>query len=113
MKKQITKLATHPLFAGSMMMILGSNFVNALNYLYHLLMGRFLGPGGYGELAAMLSLIGLVGMLPLSLNLVVIRFTSSSKTEKECLNLIGWLNKQVKIISIVLFLFLIISSPFI
>ena len=85
----------HPLFAGSMVMIIGNNFVNFLSFVYTLLMGRLLGPVDYGTFASLLSLVGLVSMIPFSLGMVIIKFISAAKSEDEAKTLINWFNKKI------------------
>lgn len=111
MKKKVISIVTHPLFTGSAVMIAGSNGINVINYLYNLAMGRLLGPINYGELASLLSLLGLLSMVPSSLGLVVIKYVSSNKSEAESQSLVSWLNHKVLIISVVLFLLVIIFTP--
>ncbi len=79
MKQKVLRLVRHPLFSGSAVMIIGTNLNNVLSYLFHLFMGRMLGPAAYGEMAALFSLIILVSTVPSSLSLAVIKFVSSAK----------------------------------
>lgn len=111
MKKYFTKIITNPLFSGSAIMVIGSNSVSFLNYLYHFVIGRMLGPANYGELASLISLIGLIGIIPASVNLVIIKYISSAKTNKEAASLIGWLKSKVILASIVFFVVILITSP--
>lgn len=111
MKKFIYKIILNPLFSGSTIMIVGSNSTNFLNYLFHLVMGRMLGPLGYGELASLISLIGLISVIPGSVSLVVIKYIASAKTEQEVSLLAGWLKDKTLKISIVVFLLVLILSP--
>lgn len=107
------KILNNPLFTGSMVMIIGSNAINFLNYLYHLIMGRMLGPANYGELAALISLMGLFSIVPSSINLVIIKYVSSAKSEAELAGLINWLRVRVVKVSIVFFIAILIAAPFI
>ncbi len=111
MKKYLKEVIRHPLFSGSAIMVLGSNSVNALNYLYHLIMGRLLGPANYGELAALLSIIGLIGIIPGSINLVFIKYISATKTEERLINLVNWLKKRLFKASLIFSLIIVIASP--
>lgn len=111
-KSLILNLIGHPLFAGSFIMIFGSNAVSFLNYLYHLVMVRMLGPVHYGELAAILSVVGLLGVIPGSLNLVIIKYVSSAK-DGEVKALILWFKNKILAGSIVFSLIILILSPFI
>lgn len=109
----VNEFMTHPLFAGSLIMVFGSNAINFLNYLYHLMMGRLLGPSNYGELAALFSLSGLLGIIPGSLSLVIIKYVSSSKTDEGIEDIIRWFNKKIFLSAITLFLLIVILSPYI
>lgn len=94
-------------------MIVGSNAVNFLNYIYHLIIGRMLGPANYGELASLMSLIGLLGVIPGSLSLVIIKYVSSAKSENELASLINWLKSRVIKASFIFFITILIAAPFI
>lgn len=112
MRTYTKKVISHPLFSGSLVMIIGSNATNALNYIYHLLMGRLLGPAHYGELAALFSLIGLLGMVPLSLGQVIIKYISAAKSDEEIHSLMVWLNRWVVVFSLGVAILIAIASPF-
>ena len=111
MKRYLKEVITHPLFSGSAIMVLGSNSVNALNYLYHLLIGRLLGPANYGELASLISLIGLLGMIPGSINLVIIKYISAAKTKDKLINLISWLRTRLLKVAIIFAVLIVLISP--
>lgn len=108
----VFRLINHPLFAGSAIMVFGSNAVNLFNYLYHLIIGRILGPESYGELASLISIIGLLGILPVSISVVIIKYVSSLK-EEEVNNLIGWLRIKTFQASVILFFIIVLISPII
>lgn len=111
--KTISNFIGHPLFSGSFVMIVGSNAVNFLNYIYHLIMVKLLSPTNYGELAALLSLSGLIGMIPGSLGLVIIKFVSSSKTTVDISRIISWFNPRLFLGSFFIFITITIFSSFI
>lgn len=111
MKKYISEIIKHPLFSGSMIMIIGSNFANFLNLLYHFVIGKMLGPGGYGELVAIITLIGLFGIIPASLSLVVMKYISASKSDVEISTLINWFKTQALKISLIFSVIIFITSP--
>ena len=76
---KLRRFVEHPLFSGSVIMIGGNMAANAINYLYHLVMGRLLGPAGYGVLASLYSLLYLAGIVPTSASISVVKFISSAK----------------------------------
>ena len=109
--RNIFNIVSHPLFSGSLIMMTGSTFANAINYLYHLSVGRWLGPSGYGELATLISLIGLLGIIPASISLVVIRYVSASKTEESKIALISWLRIKIFQLSFAIFIMILLIAP--
>lgn len=108
---KIFNFIKHPLFSGSAIMVVGSNSVSFLNYLYHLILGRMLGPAGYGELAAIISTLGLLGIIPASLNLVVIKYISITKDDSEIAALVSWMKKKTFIASLIFSLIILVASP--
>lgn len=110
MKKYLITAINNPIFSGSLVMIFGSNFTNFINYLFHLILGRSLGPTNYGELATLLTILGLISMIPTSLALVVVKFISSAQSKREVEVLIGSLNKKIYLLGLGLFLLTVILS---
>lgn len=111
MKSSINKVISNPLFSGSAIMIVGSNSANALNYLYHLIIGRLLGPAFYGELASLISVIGLLGIIPAAVSLVIVKQISSARNESEVNNLISWFKRKMFLVSLIFSLLILIFSP--
>lgn len=111
MKNKLLDLFKYQLFSGSLIMIVGSNLISGLNYIYHFVMGRLLGPSDYGDLAALFSLVGILGILTTSLNLVIVRFVSSAKNEEEIAGLIKWLNKNAFLYTLIFAGFIFLLSP--
>src|SRR3989338_10855484 len=103
----------HPLFSGSMILVIGSNSVSFLNYLYHFVMGRMLGPSSYGELVVLISVIGLLGISPGSLSMVIIEYISSAKNQDEIAILTNWLKDRSFKVALGLFILIVIISLFI
>ena len=105
------KLVLNPLFSGSAIMIFGSNFANAIAYLYHLVVGRILGPSLYGELSSVISLLGLIFAAFGFLGLVIVKFISSAD-EKNISSIYFWfIDKAIKI-GILLSAILLVLTPF-
>lgn len=113
MIKQFKTLISHPLFSGSAVMVVGSNLSNSLSYLYHLVMGRLLGPIAYGELATLFSLIGLLGIFSAAFNLVIVKYVSASSDKESIGRLITWLRKKVMVATFLFGGVLVIASPYI
>lgn len=113
MKKKIKQIIKNPLFSGSAVMIIGTNATNIINYIYHLIMGRLLGPSSYGELSALFSLVGLLGIISVALNLVIVKYISSAHSKGEVNGLIQWFTRYVFFITFFVFLVIAAVSPMI
>ncbi|OGM53961.1 hypothetical protein A3F62_00115 [Candidatus Woesebacteria bacterium RIFCSPHIGHO2_12_FULL_44_11] len=108
----IKKIITHPLFSGSAVMFGGSMIVNGFNYLYHLLMGRILGPADYGSLASIYSILYVVGIVPLSTSFAIVKFISHAKSKKERSGIHQSLQKFVLKLALVVSVIIFLTSPF-
>lgn len=82
-----------------MLLIMGNNIANFLNYLFHLVMARMLGPKSYGELEAVISLITLLTIIPAGIGLVATRAVSASSESHEVQLIIRWLRRHGLIIA--------------
>lgn len=115
-KNRFRKLIKNQLIIGSAFLFAGSTLANFGNYLYHLLMGRMLGPTDYGVLASLISLTYLFSIPVGTLNLVVVKYVSELRGKKEFAKITyiySWLNKKLIIFGFAGFLLLIIVSPLI
>ncbi len=83
LQKKIPLLPQSALLGGSIVLFIGNMFSSAGSYLYHLLMGRMLGPASYGILESLFSLIYLLAVPMATLGLVVVRFVSIYAGKKE------------------------------
>lgn len=81
-KTIVASILNNGLFKGSFLILTASMFGNVINYLYHLLMGRMLGPIDYGILASLISLSYILGIPSGALNLVIVKFVSSFQKDK-------------------------------
>lgn len=111
--EKIKKFITHPLFSGSAIMIGGGMVINIVNYVYHLVMGRILGPVDYGILASLFSIIYIVGIVPSSTSVAIVKFISSAKNSGDISTIYKSLNKFVFMIAIAFSVLTIILSPLI
>lgn len=67
--------------AGGTVFFIGVIFYNFFNWVFHLLMGRALGPSSYGELAAILSFFLILSVPAAPFQTVIARFSSILKTQ--------------------------------
>ena len=112
MRQKVKGIMAHLLFSGSAIMVFGSNFANFFAYLYHVVIGRLLGPSLYGELAATLSLIGMISASFSFFSLVIVKFVSSAE-EDEINGLLSWFMKMALIAGIGVGGIIVVATPFI
>lgn len=84
MNKNVLKIIfNNLLFKGTAIVFFGSILANFGNYLFHLLMGRWLGPIDYGILESLVSTLNML-LIPVGfLNLVVVKFISEKGKEND------------------------------
>jgi O-antigen/teichoic acid export membrane protein len=114
LRKKLNQIKESQLLVGSLVMFVGSMVANLGSYFYHLLAGRMLGPTGYGALESVISLAYLL-FIPLNtLTLVVAKFVANFKGEKNYRGIVwlrNYFNKKLLIISTVVMVLIITSSP--
>ncbi len=112
----IRNISSHNLARNSAIVFAGSMVSNVLAYVYHLFMGRLLGPSGYGELASLLSLLYVFTVPILVAQTVLIKFVSGLKAHGDvgqAKSLFLQSTKLFVIISVVLFPFVLLTAPYV
>lgn len=107
---------THPLISGSFVLFGGGIFANFFNFLFNLLMIRFLPIADYGTLAIFISLILIFSYASDSLSPTIIHFAGVHFVKKEysaVRSLFIQFNKIILILGALIFLSISISSPII
>lgn len=109
------RLMVSQLLGGSLVLFAGTMASNFGSYLYHPVMGRMLGPLGYGVLSSIISLTYWLGIPAGVLNLVVVKYTSALKEEKgleSVVDFYNWLHKKLLLFGALFCLTLVLlSSP--
>ncbi len=106
LNSKIKSLFSDQLFAGSFLVFVASTGSAALNYLFHLLMGRFLSPAGYGVLMSLLSLSYLTGVPGNTLVTTATKFASKYKAREDfdaVTHSLYWATKVVSIFGFFIF----------
>lgn len=85
--------------------------VNIINYGYHLVMGRVLGPVNYGVLASIFSILYLISVVPSSASVSIVKFISSAKGDGEVYSIYNSLARFVFILAGIVSLVFMIFSP--
>src|SRR4051812_44449530 len=65
---------------GSMVMLLGSGIVSAVNFGYNVVMARYLGPADFGQVSAIATLLMMASALTISFQLVCAKFVARNAT---------------------------------
>lgn len=110
MKQKIKNLMSHPLFSGSAIVFIGNMSANAINYVYHLVMGRLLGPVEYGILASLYSVLYLVSIIPSSASVSIVKFISAAK-DNEIYSVYEAIRKLILKIAIVMSVLVAVITP--
>jgi len=115
-RNALKRISSHSLAKNSVIVMAGSMGANVGSYLYHLVMGRLLGPIGYGELSSLLSIF-YIFTVPLNVGaIVLVKFISSMKAQSQLgqvQTLIVKVTKVCLIGCIAALPVIIIASPFI
>ena len=90
----IKKIKINPIIAASFIVILGNNFSNALNYIYHLIIARMLGPSQYGTLASLISLGGLLIVISSSIGFVITKYVSANSSLADSSSIARWFRSK-------------------
>jgi O-antigen/teichoic acid export membrane protein len=112
----IRKAVASPMIRGSAVLWVGMMAANLSNYLFHLLMGRFLGPVNYGVLASIISVLYYLMVPTTTITTTVMKFAAEFDTEGspgKIHTLFVRMTKQILLISVALFLIMAAASPFI
>ncbi len=113
-KKFIRDSIDNQLIAGSAVLFAGNMFANFGNYLYHLVMGRMLGPIDYGILASLISISYLLSIPMAALALVIVKYVSALRGQKKMTTVnyfFKWINRKVLFFGSICFLVYLIVSP--
>lgn len=110
MKQKIKNLVNHPLFSGSAIVFVGNMTANVINYVYHLVFGRLLGPVEYGVLASLYSVLYLVSIIPSSASISIVKFISTAN-KNDLYSVYESIRKLVIKIAVALSIVIMLISP--
>lgn len=116
LKKYVNLAQKNQLISGSAVLLVGGLTGNAFNYLYHLLMGRLLGPADYGALESVVSLIYIFGIPMTAINLVIVKKVCNllgGKKEGVIVSLYRFLRQKLFSFSLIAAFILVVFSPLI
>lgn len=110
MIKKIQLILSNPITSGTLVMVAGSMGINIVNYIYHLIMGRVLGPAHYGALASIYSILYIVSIIPQSSSITIVKFISAAKSDAERAHIFHEVHRLVQKVALWGSLFLILIS---
>lgn len=79
----IKKFLSSELGKGAMILFVMMNFANLLNFIFHFMMGRLLGPVDYGTLAVLMSMMYIYSIPVESIQNLISRYVTRFNTNKE------------------------------
>lgn len=94
-------------------MLLGANVYHAGQFLFHIIAGRVLGKAQYGDLAALMNILGIFALVQISLGLTVVKFIASERDEKKVNGLVKWALNWSAVFGLLIALFIVFSAHFI
>lgn len=112
----IKKIISSEFFRASFWIFFATGLVNAGNYLYHLLMGRMLGPESYGILYSTIAVLYDISIISIPFTFVVVKFVSSYKGQgdkKSIYALYYYLRDKFFIYGLAITVILLLLSPLI
>lgn len=104
------------LLNGSLVVFSGSMVASAINYLYHMILGRMLGPADYGIFSSLVSLSYIYGIPVGVLNIVSLKYISSLREGEGVEAAAGffyWFGKRIIWFSVFLFFLSLVTVPFV
>jgi O-antigen/teichoic acid export membrane protein len=107
----MNKIFKSDFLKGSAVMVIGLNLYNAGQFLYHLISGRLLGKVFYGDLATIITLLGIISVFQMAASLTIVRFIASEKDQKETDNFIKWVFRWSVIVGGILCLLTLLLGP--
>ena len=116
MKNRVKRVISHPLISGSLIILIGSFIANIFNYLFNLLLGRFLSVSDYGLITSLVSLIVFFAVVQATLTGIFAKFTASFRAREETEKFATLFSSGFFLslaTSVTIFVFLLFLSPLI
>lgn len=114
MIQKLKGLSGSALLSGSVLMLISTTIVNAGNYLYNLILGRWLGPAAFSDLSLIVTLMLMVTFVTVTLQMTAAKFAAGYEARGDSAEIRGlhrWLSTWAWGSGIVLALLLALGSP--
>lgn len=105
-----SRITQNPFFIGSLIMVVGSNIFNVGQFVFHIIAARILGRAYYGDLAALVNILGIFALIQISVGLAIVKFVASEKRETNKRGLIQWAVKWSLFIGILVCILIIVFA---
>ncbi len=99
------------LLSGGFILLIGSNFYNFAQFIFQIVSGRYLEKAAYSDLAATISLFGILGIIQSAASLSIIRYIASEKDQGRVSQFINAINQYSLMIATGLLLILMLIAP--
>lgn len=112
----IQKVKNNPFARNSLILFIGTMGGSALNYLFHLVIGRMVGVEVYGEVESLISLINIISVPAMTLTMVATKYSAACKADnnpKKNYFIIKYLNKKILLYGLPLFVLIVFLTPLI
>ncbi len=106
----LKKILSSELGKGTLILFIAINLYNFLNFLFHFIMGRLLGPEDYGILAVLMSIVYIYGIPAEAIQNLIVRYTSKFNVKRKYGEIKFLMIKSIKrSIKISLYFFVIVT----
>jgi O-antigen/teichoic acid export membrane protein len=111
----ITWLKDRPLLISSALFFGSTTLVNMGNYLFNLILGRWLGPAKFADLSLIVTLMMVTTFATTALSTTTAKFAASYTAEEDTASMAtlrSWLGRRAFALGTMFFLFLALGTPF-
>lgn len=111
----LKKIESNAFLRNSVILFAGGMIANALNYVFHLAVGRMVSVEIYGEVESLISFMSIISVPAMALTMLATKYAACSKAEndkKSSRNLLAYLNKKVSLFFSPIFLLALAATPF-
>src|SRR5690349_22477076 len=102
--------ANSRILGGSLLMLIGSGLVSAINFGYNVAVARMLGPAAFGHAAAAVTLLMLLSSITLSYQLVCAKFVARNESQEAKAAVYRALQRKAWYVGVMIGTFLVIAA---
>lgn len=110
MKKLLQLIQNNKALTGTLAMLIGSNIYNGGQFVFHILAGRSLGKATYADLAAIISIFGIISIVQAAVSLSVVKSVASYSDSDKIGAFTRWATKWSSIFAGIALIICLIST---